>query len=65
MRRLLLTALLTPAIAYFILIAIRPDWLALPWMAHSALPWSIVLALAVIWYGFAITLLYALLTKRR
>lgn len=63
-RTTLLGLLLGPAIAYFSVIAWRPDWLVRPWLAGSSLTWSVILALSLIWYGFLVTLLYTLLLNR-
>lgn len=63
-RATLLAALLGPAIGYFALIAWLPGWLAQPWQHGSPLTWSVMLALALLWYGFLITLLYTLWHNR-
>jgi uncharacterized membrane protein (DUF485 family) len=62
MKNCLLIALLLPVCAYYLIIAFAPGVLALQ---VGGVPLSILLALGLIWLGFAITLLYVWSSKRK
>jgi uncharacterized membrane protein (DUF485 family) len=63
-RRRLLALLLLPLTGYFLVVAFAPAWLARPCWPGSAVPLSLPLALGLIWFGFAITLLQVWLAGR-